>query len=103
MVAAGVLVGAAKAVAVRSIEKVATASVRIMSGAAVNVACSSAGIPPHALSNKAPIINICIPTINRNLSIRSPFLKRRYFTWILIFVHHVFKEDYTNLQFAGVL
>jgi hypothetical protein len=103
MVGAGVFVGAAKAVAVRSIEKVATASVRIWSGRAVNVACNSAGIPPHALSNKAPIINICIPTINRNLSILSPFHKRRYFTLILIFVHHVLKEDYTNFLFTGML
>jgi hypothetical protein len=102
-VGAGVFVGAAKAVAVKSDENVATASVRIWSGRAVRVACNSAGIPPHALSNKAPIINICTPTINRNLSILSPFHKRRYFTWNLIFVQLVSDEDYTNLPFLSVL
>src|SRR4029079_19585648 len=49
----------------------------------------SGGSPaPQALSNRAPrIITVCRLIINRNLSIHTPFNKRRYFTWILIFVH----------------
>src|SRR5687767_12219569 len=84
--AAGVLVGAANAVRVRSAAKVPTAWVRISSGLIVTVGVRSAGVAPQALSNKAPIINICIPTINRNLSILTPFHTRRYFTWNLLFV-----------------
>jgi hypothetical protein len=93
MVAAGVLVGATKAVAVKSAENVPTAWVRISSGRTVIVGVSSGSDAPHALSNKAPTIKIWIPTINRNLSILSPFNKSGYFTWILIFVQSGFKED----------
>jgi hypothetical protein len=83
----GVRVGAAKAVAVRSAENVLTAWVRISSTLTVAVGVKSAGVAPQALSNIAPrIIIVCIPTINRNLSILTPFLKRRYCTWILFFV-----------------
>src|SRR5690349_16726531 len=86
MVAAGVFVGAAKAVRVRPAAKVPTAWVRISSGLTVTVGVMSAGVAPQALSSTAPIIKICIPTINRNLSILTPFHKRRYFTWIFVFV-----------------
>jgi hypothetical protein len=68
---AGVLVGAAKAVKVRSAAKVPTACVRISSGLTVTVGVSSGAAAPQALSNKAPIIKICNPTTNRNLSIRT--------------------------------
>jgi hypothetical protein len=46
----------------------------------VTVGVRSAGVAPHALRDKTPIINVDIPIINLNLSILSPFLKRRYFT-----------------------
>jgi hypothetical protein len=85
----GVLVGAAKAVAVRSDENVPTACVLISSALKARVGVSWAGVAPQALSNNAPIIiSVCTLSINRNLSIRTPFHKRRYFTWILIFVQH---------------
>src|SRR4026208_234578 len=96
-VGTGVLVGAANAVAVRSEENVPTACVRISSALKANVGVRSGSAAPHALSNKAPIIiNICMLTINRNLSIHTPFNKRRYFTWILIFVH---SNRISTLQF----
>jgi hypothetical protein len=100
----GVFEGAASAVRVKFAENVATACVLIWFGAAVIVIAKSSGIPPQALSNKVPIINvISIPPINRNLSIVSPFHKRRYFTWILIFVQLVFDQSHTNSCFTDVL
>jgi hypothetical protein len=103
IVGAGVFVGAARAVKVKSDENVATAWVLIAFGAAVSVIARSCGIPPQALSDKVPIINVSIPPINRNLSIVSPFHKRRYFTCILIFVQPVFDEVHTNSCFTVVL
>src|SRR5262245_56765385 len=86
-VGVSVLVGAANAVSVRSAAKVCTAWVRISSGFTVTVGVRSAAVAPHALSNKAPIIKkVGTRRVNRNLSIHAPFHKRRYFTWILIFV-----------------
>ena len=79
-VGAGVFDGAAKAVSVKAIEKVATASVRICSALKVTVGVNSGMFAPQAVSNKALIINSCIPVINRILSILTPFHKRRYFT-----------------------
>jgi hypothetical protein len=97
-VGTGVLVGAANAVAVRSEENVPTACVLISSALKASVGVSGGSFAPQALSNRAPITkSICVLNINRNLSIHTPFDKRRYFTWNLIFVQH--KSDKVSAIF----
>jgi len=86
-VGTGELVGAANAVAVRSDENVPTACVLISSALKARVGVRGGSFAPHALSSKAPMIkSVCVLNINRNLSIHTPFHKRRYFTWNLLFV-----------------
>ena len=66
----GVSEGAARAVSVRSMEKVSTACVRISSGAKVGVGVRSAWPAPQEASSRLPRIKIMgMLFINRNLSI----------------------------------
>src|SRR5215212_11063347 len=61
-------------------------------GSTVTLGVRSAGVAPHALSNRVPTTSNIRTLTNRNLSILTPFNKRRYFTWISVFVQQLWGD-----------